>query len=42
MVNDMSKAIHDVRSARLAGVVADHGWDALVLYGNAWQCDYLR
>jgi Xaa-Pro dipeptidase len=42
MVNRMSKAIHEVRAARLARVVADQGWDGLVLYGNAWQCDYLR
>ena len=42
MVNDMSKAIHEIRSGRLADIIADRGWDALVLYGNAWQCDYLR
>ena len=42
MVNDMSKAIHEIRSGRLAAIIADRGWDALVLYGNAWQCDYLR
>jgi Xaa-Pro dipeptidase len=30
------------RRARLAEAMADSGLDALVLYGNAWQNDYLR
>src|SRR2546430_7158950 len=30
------------RRARLAEAMADTGLDALLLYGNAWQNDYLR
>src|SRR5262249_2128815 len=30
------------RRARLAEAMAEAGLDALVLYGNAWQGDYLR
>ncbi|MFL5088790.1 MAG: M24 family metallopeptidase [Xanthobacteraceae bacterium] len=30
------------RRARLAEAMTDQGLDALVLYGNAWQGDYLR
>jgi len=37
----MSPAFHH-RRARLAEALADTGLDALLLYGNAWQNDYLR
>ena len=30
------------RRARLAAAMAARGIDAMVLYGNAWQGDYLR
>src|SRR5262245_66605336 len=30
------------RRARLAEAMTENGLDALVLYGNAWQVDYLR
>jgi len=30
------------RRRRLAEAMAEAGLDVLVLYGNAWQCDYLR
>jgi len=32
---------HD-RRARLIAAMADAGLDTLLVYGNAWQCDYLR
>jgi Xaa-Pro aminopeptidase len=35
-------AIADERRARLIEAMADAGLDALLVYGNAWQCDYLR
>lgn len=38
----MSRKLHEVRRARLDGVFAEQGWDVLVVYGNAWQCDYMR
>jgi Xaa-Pro aminopeptidase len=34
--------IADDRRARLIDAMADDGLAALLLYGNAWQCDYLR
>ncbi len=34
--------IADDRSARLTGVMAVAGLDLLLVYGNAWQGDYLR
>lgn len=34
--------IADERRKRLAEAMAEEGLDALLLYGNAWQCDYLR
>jgi Xaa-Pro dipeptidase len=34
--------IADDRSARLTGVMAEAGLDLLLVYGNAWQGDYLR
>ena len=34
--------IADDRRARLVGVMAEAGLDMLLVYGNAWQCDYLR
>ena len=30
------------RRARLIGAMADAGLDTLLVYGNAWQGDYLR
>ena len=32
----------DDRRIRLMDAMADAGLDAFLLYGNAWQCDYLR
>ncbi len=32
----------ELRRERLLATMEDDGIDALVLYGNAWQCDYLR
>jgi Xaa-Pro dipeptidase len=34
--------IADDRRARLVTAMTDAGLDALLIYGNAWQCDYLR
>ena len=34
--------IGDDRSARLTAAMADAGLDMLLVYGNAWQGDYLR
>lgn len=34
--------IADDRRARLIATMADAGLDVLLVYGNAWQCDYLR
>lgn len=34
--------IADDRRARLIAAIAEAGLDALLVYGNAWQCDYLR
>ncbi len=34
--------LHEERSARLQAALAAAGLDAIVVYGNAWQCDYLR
>jgi Xaa-Pro aminopeptidase len=35
-------AIQAERTQRLKAALAEAGFDALVVYGNAWQCDYLR
>src|SRR5262245_54964666 len=34
--------IHDDRKKRLLAAMADTGIDMLLVYGNAWQSDYLR
>src|SRR6476469_6844126 len=34
--------IGDDRRARLIGAMAEAHLDMLLVYGNAWQCDYLR
>ena len=34
--------IADDRRARLIDAMAGAGLDTLLVYGNAWQCDYLR
>lgn len=34
--------IADDRRARLVEAMADAGLDTLLVYGDAWQCDYLR
>ncbi len=34
--------IAEERSARLRAAMAEQGTDALVVFGNAWQADYLR
>src|SRR5215470_14186199 len=38
----MSIAIAAERKARLIGAMAEAGLDAVLVYGNAWQNDYLR
>jgi Xaa-Pro aminopeptidase len=38
----MGNALVDQRRQRLAAAMRDAGIDGLVLYGNAWQGDYLR
>ena len=34
--------IYDDRKKRLMAAMADAGLDMLLVYGNAWQGDYLR
>src|SRR5258705_2475609 len=34
--------IYDDRKKRLLGAMADASIDMLLIYGNAWQADYLR
>lgn len=34
--------IHQERRNRLMAAMAEEGCDAILVYGNAWQCDYLR
>ena len=34
--------IHDDRKRRLVGAMSESGIDMLLIYGNAWQSDYLR
>ncbi|MEA2937051.1 MAG: Xaa-Pro dipeptidase, partial [Alphaproteobacteria bacterium] len=36
------RQISDDRKARMLGAMADAGIDMLLIYGNAWQGDYLR
>ena len=38
----MTASIAGARRARLAGAMAEEGVDLLLVYGNAWQSDYLR
>ena len=38
----MSAAIAKARTARLIEAMAEASLDALLVYGNAWQIDYLR
>lgn len=38
----MSRALHEVRHGRLMAALAGEGCDAVVVWGNAWQGDYLR
>jgi len=35
-------ALHRERAQRLAAYLKDQGQDAILLYGNAWQGDYIR
>ncbi len=35
-------ALHDERRAKLMDVLSQNGLDCVVLFGNAWQNDYLR
>ncbi len=35
-------ALHEERLGRLAGALAEAGLDGIVVWGNAWQGDYLR
>ena len=34
--------IHEERRKRLMAAMAEQSCDAILVYGNAWQCDYLR
>ena len=34
--------VHQERRRRLMAAMNDAGCDAVLVYGNAWQCDYLR
>jgi Xaa-Pro dipeptidase len=34
--------VHQERRRRLMAAMVDDGSDAILVYGNAWQCDYLR
>ena len=34
--------IHQERRRRLMAAMQEEGCDAVLVYGNAWQCDYLR
>ena len=38
----MSAAVAAARRKRLAQAMAEDGVDLLLVYGNAWQSDYLR
>ena len=35
-------SLHEERLGRLTGALAAEGLDGIVVYGNAWQADYLR
>ena len=34
--------VHQERRRRLMAAMSEAGCDAVLVYGNAWQCDYLR
>ena len=34
--------LHDERRAKLTRALSDSNLDSIVLFGNAWQNDYLR
>ena len=34
--------LHRERRSRLMAAMNESGCDAVLVYGNAWQCDYLR
>jgi len=38
----MNRVIADARRKRLAETMSENGLDLIVVYGNAWQSDYLR
>ena len=38
----MSSELARERRERVLNLYREHGWDALLVYGNAWRCDYLR
>ena len=38
----MPNALALDRQQRIRTLCRDHRWDALLVYGNAWRCDYLR
>ncbi|MBL8289211.1 MAG: aminopeptidase P family protein [Rubrivivax sp.] len=38
----MSLTLARQRRKRLRELCRDRGWDRLLVYGNAWRCDYLR
>ena len=40
--DDLSETIHDSRRRCLNAAMDEDGWDAVLLYGNAWRCDYVR
>ncbi|HXD39238.1 MAG TPA: Xaa-Pro peptidase family protein [Ramlibacter sp.] len=38
----MPNALALERQEKVRSLCRDRGWDALLIYGNAWRCDYLR
>ncbi|MBI3371182.1 MAG: aminopeptidase P family protein [Betaproteobacteria bacterium] len=38
----MPGALARERLEKVRALCRNHGWDALLVYGNAWRCDYLR
>ncbi len=35
-------ALHEERTARITSAMKEAGFDGILVFGNAWQCDYLR
>ena len=39
---EMSTELAQERLGRVLGLCRERGWRALLVYGNAWRCDYFR